>query len=162
MSDTHVVSIVTSSPRLRALLVDADVDPPAQLWPRIVAEHSRRSQQRQRRLFAGSLALAAGLLVALLVPRFAQHTAGNIQQTDWKFEAQRLELQLLDLNKTRAGHDHLLSPEQADLEALDHSLQAAYDRAASKTELMSLWQRRCALLNTLLTIRSQPLELTRI
>ena len=162
MSDS-TTQLVTSTPQLRVLLSSAEVDPPPALWPRIVAAHALQLQQRRRRRWSTSLAMAACLLLAVvMLPRMIERTPDAAQPTDWKSMAQQLELRLRDLDATRTGGRESLLPEQADLEALDHSLQAAYDHAASNTELMSLWQRRCALLNTLLAVRSQPLVVTRI
>ncbi|QBB68917.1 hypothetical protein ELE36_00170 [Pseudolysobacter antarcticus] len=162
MSDS-TTQLVTSSPRLRKLLSGADVDPPAALWPRIVAAHALQLQQRRRRRWFASLAAAACLLIAMvLLPRFIDRTPNAAQSVDWKSMAQQLELRLQDLDNAQMGQAASLLPEQADLEALDHCLQAAYDHAAGNAELMSLWQRRYALLNTLLTVRSQQQVVTRI
>ncbi len=162
MSDSST-RLVTSSPQLRELLSGAEVDPPAALWPRIVAMHAVQLQQRRRRRWAASFAVAACLLIAVMVvPRVIEHTPDTAQPTDWKSLAQQLELRLQDLDRAQVVHAATLLPEQADMEALDHSLQAAYDHAASGAEITSLWQRRCALLNTLLAVRSQQLVVTRI
>ncbi len=161
MSDL-TARLVTSSPRLRTLLSAAEVEPPAALWPRIVATHALVVQQRRRRRWSASLAIAACLLIAvMLLPRFIERTP-DTAQPNWKSMAQQLELRLQDLDGTPVYQVASLLPEQADLEALDHSLQTAYDHAASNAELMLLWQRRYALLNTLLTVRSQPMVVTRI
>lgn len=162
MSDS-TTRLVTSSPQLRALLGAAEVDPPATLWPRIVAAHALQLQQRQRRRWSTSFTVAACLLIAVvMLPRVLEHTPDTAPSADWKSMAQQLELRLQDLDNTQMSHAQTLLPEQADLEALDHSLQAAYDHAASSAEIMPLWQRRYTLLNTLLTVRSQPLVVTRI
>lgn len=157
------LDLVTSSPQLRVLLAGDDIDPPMLLWSRIMAARTQQQVwQRRRRLLVGSLALAASLFGMLLLPRWAEQTPDNAGQTDWKLVAQQLEMRLQNLDRTQTGQDHRLLPEQAALQALDHSLQTAYDHAASNAELMALWQRRCALLNTLLAIRSQSHELIRI
>jgi len=162
MSDS-TTDLVTSTPQLRILLSGIEVDPPAALWPRIVAAHALQLQRRQRQRWSTSLAMAACLLLAVvMLPRLIERTPDTAQPTDWKSMAQQLELRLRDLDNMQMGEGEPLLPEQADLEALDHSLQTAYDHAASNTELMSLWQRRYALLNTLLAVRSQPLVVTRI
>jgi hypothetical protein len=162
MSDS-ITRLVTSSPRLRKLLNAAEVEPPASLWPRIVAAHVLLLQQRRRRRWSASLAVAACLLIAVVMfPRVIERTLDTAPPIDWKSMAQQLEVQLQDLDRPPRGPSDSLLPERADLEALDHRLQTAYDHAASNTELMSLWQRRYALLNTLLTVRSQPLVVARI
>ena len=162
MSDS-TARLVTSTSRLRSLLSSAEVDPPAGLWPRIVAAHAVQLQRRRRRRWSTGLALAACLLITvMMLPRLIERVPDTAQPTDWKAMAQQLELRLRDLDNMQMGEGEPLLPEQADLEALDHSLQTAYDHAASNTELMSLWQRRYALLNTLLAVRSQPLVVTRI
>ena len=101
---------------------------PDTLWRRVDAK--RRQKLRRRKLGAGiaTLALAAVIATPLLIPMF----------TDADRAAdERIAAQL----PLRGEHDV-----QAELRALDHALQAAYDRGASDAEIAPMWVARDALL----------------
>lgn len=136
---------------LAARLPARAVEPlPPDLWPRIAAAHVAR--RRQRRMTTGGVALA--VIAAVVVSAFAwRHTAMPV--TDWQARAQALELQLdaLPLPATSAPMARLAESEIANLDA---SLQAAYDRGAARGDIEPLWQRRCELLDALLSVRQQP------
>lgn len=99
--------------------------PPDTLWPRL--REQRRRQVRRRRLAGGlaSTALVAVLLVAgWPQPPAAPGTGGAAPAV------------------ARIDRDE-------QVRALDHALQAAYDRGASDQEVAPLWDARAALLASL-------------
>ena len=101
---------------------------PDTLWRRVDAK--RRQKLRRRKLGAGiaTLALAAVMATPLLIPMFAGADRAQNEQI-----AARPPM--------RGEHDM-----QAELRALDHALQAAYDRGASDAEIAPMWVARDALL----------------
>ncbi len=101
---------------------------PDGLWQRVDAK--RRQKLQRRKLSAGiaALALAAVMATPLLTPMFAgaDRVSGE---------------QIAAHSSLRGEHDV-----QAELRALDHALQAAYDRGASDAEIAPMWVARDALL----------------
>lgn len=101
---------------------------PDALWRRVDAK--RRQKLRRRKLGVGivALALATAMATPLLIPMFAG--------------ADRAPNERIAVHPPmRAEHDV-----QAELRALDHALQAAYDRGASDAEIAPMWVARDALL----------------
>jgi hypothetical protein len=111
--------------QLRAL---PEIPLPDTLWRRVDAK--RRQKLRRRKLGVGiaTLALAAVMATPLLIPMFADAD---------RAPGERIAAQL----PLRGEHDV-----QAELRALDHALQAAYDRGASDAEIAPMWVARDALL----------------
>ncbi len=105
-----------------------EVPLPDALWRRVDAK--RRQKLRRRKLGVGiaALALAAVMATPLLIPMFAGADRAPNEQI-----AAHLPV--------RGEHDA-----QAELRALDHALQAAYDRGASDAEIAPMWVARDALL----------------
>lgn len=101
---------------------------PDALWQRV--DDKRRQKLRRRKLGVGiaALALAAVMAAPLLIPMFAG--------------ADRAQ------NEPIAAHLPMRAERdvQAELRALDHALQAAYDRGASDAEIAPMWVARDALL----------------
>lgn len=101
---------------------------PDGLWKRVDAK--RRQKLQRRKLSAGiaALALAAVMATPLLTPMFggADRVSGE---------------QIAAHSSLRGEHDV-----RAELRALDHALQAAYDRGASDAEIAPMWVARDALL----------------
>ncbi|MBS0556028.1 MAG: hypothetical protein JSR27_01290 [Proteobacteria bacterium] len=132
---------------------------PPDLWPRIAASHaSRQRRRRWRRLATGGsvVALVAGLAFSLTAWRHA--VAPDI---DWQSRAQALELQL-DSLPMPAAKNPMAQLAESELAHLDSNLQAAYDRGAARGDMDALWQRRCELLDALLSVRRQQTLSTRI
>ena len=133
------------------------VEPPADLWSRIVERHGRERQRaRRRRLVAlgaaaASVLAVAGALVAL------RHPGGD--DIDWQARAQALELRLHAFDSAGAGA--AAESAEAQLAQLDALLQAAYDNGAQRTEVVALWKRRSELLDTLLRLRQRNPEINR-
>lgn len=101
---------------------------PDALWRRVDAK--RRQKLRRRKLGVGivALALATAMATPLLIPMFAG--------------ADRAPNERIAVHPPmRVEHDV-----QAELRALDHALQAAYDRGASDAEIAPMWVARDALL----------------
>jgi hypothetical protein len=120
---------MTESTQVHQQLRDLPEIPlPDTLWRRVDAK--RRHTLRRRKLGIGfaTLALAAVMATPLLGPMFvgADRTLGE------PVAAQPA---------ARGKHDV-----QAELRALDHALQAAYDRGASDAEIAPMWVARDALL----------------
>lgn len=101
---------------------------PDALWQRV--DDKRRQKLRRRKLGVGiaALALAAVMAAPLLIPMFA-----GVDRAQNEPIAAHLPM--------RAERDV-----QAELRALDHALQAAYDRGASDAEIAPMWVARDALL----------------
>jgi hypothetical protein len=101
---------------------------PDGLWQRV--DGKRRQKLRRRKLGAGiaTLALAAAVASPLLIPMFAG--------------ADRAPGERIAAHSTMRGEHDV----QAELRALDHALQAAYDRGASDAEIAPMWVARDALL----------------
>lgn len=110
-----------------------EVPLPGALWQRV--DSGRRQKMRRRKLFtsAASLTLVAVMAMPLLVPLF---TATDVIQSE----------PLTTHQPMRSEQDF-----HAELRAIDHALQAAYDRGASDAEIAPMWVAR----NTLLA-DSQP------
>jgi hypothetical protein len=94
---------------------------------------------RRRKLFAGTAALAivAVMAMPLFVPRF---TAADAIQGE----------PLAAHRPTRGAQDV-----HAELRAIDHALQAAYDRGASDAEIAPMWVARETLLAGLQSTRAE-------
>lgn len=107
---------------------------PEALWQRV--EAGRRQKVRRRKLGAGiaSLALVAVLATPLIAPLLT-----NID---------------VIVSKPLAAHQPVRSQQDvhAELRAIDHALQAAYDRGASDAEIAPMWVAR----NELLANRRPP------
>ena len=105
-----------------------EVPLPDALWRRVDAK--RRQKLRRRKLGVGiaALALAAVMSAPLLIPMFAA--------------ADRAPNERIAAHLPMRGERDV----QAELRALDHALQAAYDRGASDAEIAPMWVARDALL----------------
>ena len=105
-----------------------DVPLPDALWQRVQA--GRRQKMRRRKLFtsAASLALVAVMATPLLVPLF---TATDALQSEPSVARQPM----------RSEQDI-----HAELRAIDHALQVAYDRGATDAEIAPMWVARNTLL----------------
>ena len=105
-----------------------EVPLPDTLWQRVDA--GRRQKLRRRKFGAGiaTLALVAVLATPLLAPLL---TGADVM------ENRRVAVH----QPVRGEHDI-----QAELRALDHALQVAYDRGASDAEIAPMWVARDALL----------------
>ena len=103
-----------------------EVPLPDTLWQRVDA--GRRQKLRRRKFGAGiaSLALVAVLATPLLAPLL---TGADVM------ENRRVAVH----QPVRGEHDI-----QAELRALDHALQVAYDRGASDAEIAPMWVARAA------------------
>lgn len=101
---------------------------PDALWRRVDAK--RRQKLRRRKLGVGiaTLALAAVMATPLLIPMFVG--------------ADRAPNERIAAHLPIRGERDV----QAELRALDHALQAAYDRGASDAEIAPMWVARDALL----------------
>jgi len=134
-------------------------EPAPDLWSRIERAHLSRRQRRHRLRFVGaSLALVAGLAVFLAASRLPEGAS-----TDWQARAQALEMQLHARTVPIADTENPLSLDtESELAQVDGALQTAYDRGATKGELVPLWKQRSELLSALLAARRQSLSVTRI
>ena len=105
-----------------------EVPLPDTLWRRVDAKRRQKLQRRKLGVGIATLALAAVVATPLLIPMFAgaDRAAGE-----------RIAVQPL----LHGEHDV-----HAELRALDHALQAAYDRGASDAEIAPMWVARDALL----------------
>lgn len=101
---------------------------PDALWRRVDAK--RRQKIRRRKLGVGiaALALATAMATPLLIPMFAG--------------ADRAPNERIAAHLPMRGERDV----QAELRALDHALQAAYDRGANDAEIAPMWVARDALL----------------
>lgn len=101
---------------------------PDALWRRVDAKRRRKLRHRKLGVGIAALALAAVMAAPLLIPMFAG--------------ADRAQ------NEPIAAHPPMRAERdvQAELRALDHALQAAYDRGASDAEIAPMWVARDALL----------------
>jgi hypothetical protein len=132
------------------------VEPPADLWLRIERAHSGRRRRRVHlRLASAALLTFAALGVFLAMP----HAPGA---TDWQARSQALEIELRAIPVSALADDAVTREARTDLERIDGSLQAAYDRGAHSSELVPLWKQRTELLSTLLAVRQQSAAVTRI
>ena len=135
------------------------VEPAPDLWSRIERAHLSRRQHRRRLRFAGvSLAVIAGV-----AGFFATSRLPETASTDWQARAQALEMQLHARALSAGDVDNPLSLDtESELVRVDGALQTAYDRGATKGELVPLWKQRSELLSSLLATRRQSLSVTRI
>lgn len=120
---------MTESTQMHEQLRDLPEIPlPDTLWRRVDAK--RRQKLRRRKLGVGiaTLALAVVMTAPLLVPMFAGADRARNER-------------IVAHPPMRGEHDV-----QAELRALDHALQAAYDRGASDAEIAPMWVARDALL----------------
>lgn len=107
--------------RLAAL---PEVPLPEALWQRVDARRRRKLFQRKLVAGAGVFALVGVFAFKLLLPAW-----------------QPAEVRTPQLATVAA-----LPDAQADIRAIDHALQAAYDRGASDAEVAPIWAARAALL----------------
>lgn len=111
------------SERLHDLLRDTpEPPPPASLWPQLLER--RRRQIRLRRLVTG-IASTGVATVLVMVLAWPDRLAQPGPPTDQAAAGPGLAAQV---------------------RALDHALQVAYDRGASDSEVAPLWEARQALL----------------
>ena len=136
------------------------LQPPPDLWQRIVAEHERRVVRRHRRRFLAASAVAAGVVLVLFGAMTLQpeRPAG----IDWQARAQALELQVRALQAAAPVQGASGGVAQSELAQLDRALQAAYDDGAEAARVDALWKRRSELLEALLRARRENLEISRI
>lgn len=152
---------VTQRLRLRDLPVS---EPSSDLWQRIAAAHHVRVRRaRVRRGLIGS-GFAAAVLAALLIsPGWLARSPAD-GDIDWQARAQALELQLHALEA--AGNARIDSAgaleTQSEIARVDGALQTAYDAGAEEKQLAPLWKRRSELLDTLISVRQQRVEISRI
>jgi hypothetical protein len=127
-------------------------EPDAQLWPRIVAAHARRRDERPRRRWlagAGIAAAAAAVVIAALVVAPRRNIDSPSIAAQRESQALEREWQSLPAAGSRPAAD------LARLHVIDTALQSAYDRGAEADELGSLWkQRNDALRGLILTARA--------
>lgn len=97
-----------------------DVPLPDALWQRV--EAGRRHKVARRRTVAGLAALA--LMAVLAVPLLTSLPAGE-------------EIDVVPTLAARGDHDVT-----AELRAVDHALQVAYNRGASDAEIEPMWEAR--------------------
>lgn len=147
--------------RLRELPIS---EPSPDLWQRIAVAHQVRVRRaRVRRGLIGSGFAAAVLAALLVMPGWLARPTPD-GAIDWQARAQALELQLHALEA--AGSARVDSPgaleTQSEIARIDHALQAAYDTGAEKKQLAALWKRRSELLDTLISVRQQRVEISRI
>jgi hypothetical protein len=137
---------------------EASLEPSPDLWPRIVAAHAQRARSARRRRLAGAVAGVVVLVAAAAALSGAGRPAPGI---DWQARAQALELQLRALHAEEPARGAAPAA-QSELAALDRVLQAAYDEGADAARLDALWKRRSELLDTLLRVRRENIEISRI
>ena len=105
-----------------------EVPLPDALWRRVDAKRRQKLQRRKLGTGIAALALAAVMAAPLLIPMFAG--------------ADRAPNERIAAHLPMRGERDA----QAELRALDHALQAAYDRGASDAEIAPMWVARDALL----------------
>ena len=115
---------MTSDDIMQRMRHAPDVPPAEALWPRLLAEQTRRT--RRRRAVAGISASAMAVVLMVFVARpllVEPHETGvaALQPQDPPADL------------------------QADVRALDQALQAAYTRGASDSEVAPMWETRRAL-----------------
>ena len=94
----------------------------AALWPRLLEQ--RRRQVRRRRALAGAASTAVAVMLVAILALPGQYPPAATPTA-------------------QAPPD---PPVAAQVRALDHALQVAYDRGASDSEVAPLWEARQALL----------------
>lgn len=147
--------------RLREL---PESEPSSDLWQRIArAHHGRVRRARVRRGIIGSSIAAAALAAVLIVPGWLVRPTAD-GAIDWQARAQALELQLhaLDASGSAQAVSAGLLDAQSEIARIDDALQTAYDTGAGKEQLALLWKRRSELLGTLISVRQQHVEISRI
>ena len=140
-------------------------EPSADLWSRIQAAHAiRLRRDRQRKLGAITCIVVAAVTAGVLMSGWNTRPLPTAADIDWQARAQALELQLHTLAAAAPGADENVVAQDAesDLVRVDRALQAAYDNAADKEELVPLWKQRSELLSALVTARRQGLAISRI
>lgn len=150
---------LTQRLRLRELPMS---EPSSDLWQRIADTHQGRLRRaRVRRGIAGSGLAAMALAALIIAPKWLAPAAEGV---DWLARAQALELQLHALEATRGAHADSTGAldTQAEIARIDNALQAAYDTGAEREQLAPLWKRRSELLDTLISVRQQHVEISRI
>lgn len=125
-------------PLHRLLESMSEPPPPDSLWPRL---RERRRRQVRRRRLAGGLASTA-LVAVLLVAGWPQQPAAP--------------------GTSGAASTVTRIDRGEQVRALDHALQAAYDRGASDQEVAPLWDARAALLAGLDTPRGSAADVNDI
>lgn len=131
----------------RAVLANLpEFEPDPRLWSRIVAARRRRQRVRFGWISAG---LAATLAAGLVLPRIAIER-GAADLASWQRQSQALEREW----QARATGDGDARA-RAQLRLIDGELQAAYDRAATASELTPLWRQRSEALHDLID-RDEP------
>lgn len=156
MSEDLTFAALSQRLQLRELPV---AEPAPDLWPRIVARHTRRHRAARRR--RNGLGIAAGLAAAALGVALGVSWRGGTapERVDWQARAQALELEL----RATTGARGALSPDAlGELARVDAALQAAYDEGADRARVGPLWKRRSELLSALLHAREQNVEISRI
>ncbi|HEX5123171.1 MAG TPA: hypothetical protein VFV97_07975 [Rhodanobacteraceae bacterium] len=128
------------------------------LWPRIAAEHAKRTAKpRPRRWIGFAAAAAAAVAVVVMVPRLTATKHGEPVALDGQRESQALEREWHALTPVSARP----SVDLARLRVIDAALQSAYDRGAGSDELVPLWQQRNEALRGLILV-AQADTVTRI
>jgi hypothetical protein len=153
---------LTRQLRLREL---PEIEPSTDLWQRIAGAHHRRVRRARARrgIIIGSSVAAAALAALLIVPGWLARPAAD-GVIDWQARAQALELQLHALEAS-GGAQAVSSgalDTQSEIARIDDALQTAYDTGAEKEQLSLLWKRRSELLGTLISVRQQHVEISRI
>jgi len=128
------------------------------LWPRIAAAHLARRRKRRWQRVAGAGMAAAFVIVAGVGFHRASVESSSV---DWEARAEALEIQL-NQAEAMSPQMRVAADTESELARVDRALQAAYDRGAGKSELVSLWKQRSELLSVLLTVHQQQLAITRI
>ena len=105
-----------------------DVPLPESLWRRVDARRRQKVLHRKLGMGAATLALAGVLAISLPSRMF---DGAKLDDSDEVAAVEPVSMQR-DI--------------QADVQAIDHALQAAYDRGASDAEIAPMWVARDALL----------------
>jgi hypothetical protein len=129
------------------------------LWPRIAAEHAKRSATpRPRRWIVASMAAAAAAVAVIVtVPRLIGTKPGEPIALEGQRESQALEREWQALTPASARP----SVDLARLRVIDAALQSAYDRGAASDEIAPLWKERNEALRGLI-LTAQADTVTRI
>ncbi|HEX7803383.1 MAG TPA: hypothetical protein VF471_11580 [Pseudoxanthomonas sp.] len=107
---------------------------PDALWQRVDRRRRQKFARRKLGVGAGVFALAGVLAFELLLP-----TAGPDS-------AEKQQVAAIEPMPAQSGAE-------ADIRAIDHALQAAYDRGASDAEVAPIWAARAALLAGVRSVR---------
>ena len=143
------------------------VEPSAELWPRIAGAYQQRLRQTRRRRLGAWCSGAAVLVLAALIVASGDWLGLAPQpraSVDWQARAQALELQLRALNDAASRHVDAATAGDAqdELVLVDAALQAAYDDGAAQERVTALWKRRSELLDVLLSARRHNMQISRI